>query len=93
MNMVKRDGTMVLLGLPEPQMLAAFSLVPKRRNLAGSMIGGIAETQEMLNFCSEHGITADIELIQMPQINEAFKRLVKGDVHYRFVIDVQSLKN
>lgn len=92
MNMVKRDGAMILLGLPDPQPIAAFSLAPKRKTLAGSMIGGIAETQEMLNFCAKHGITADIEMIEMAQINEAYKRLMKNDVHYRFVIDMKSLK-
>lgn len=92
LNMLKRDGTMVLLGLPPPQTLGAGSLIMRRKRLAGSLIGGIAETQEMLNFCAEHGITADIEVIQMNEINEAFQRMVKGDVHYRFVIDLASLK-
>jgi uncharacterized zinc-type alcohol dehydrogenase-like protein len=92
LNMLKRDGTMVLLGLPGPQPVAAFSLVPQRKNLAGSMIGGIAETQEMLNFCSEHGITPEIEMIKMGEINDAFKRLLKNDVHYRFVIDMATLQ-
>lgn len=91
LNMVKRDGTMVLVGLPDPVPLAAFSLVPQRKNLAGSMIGGIAETQEMLDFCSEHNITPEIEMIKMAEINTAFERLVKNDVHYRFVIDMATL--
>ncbi len=92
LNLLKRDGTMVLLGLPGPQPVAAFTLVGRRRRLAGSLIGGIAETQEMLNFCGEHGIGADIEMISMDQINDAYKRLVKNDVHYRFVIDMRSMK-
>jgi uncharacterized zinc-type alcohol dehydrogenase-like protein len=92
LNFLKRDGAMVLLGLPEPQSVAAGNVIMKRRSLAGSLIGGIAETQEMLNFCSEHGISADIETIAMKDINEAFVRMVKGDVHYRFVIDLKSLK-
>jgi uncharacterized zinc-type alcohol dehydrogenase-like protein len=92
LNMLRRDGTMVLLGLPAPQEVAAFTLVPKRRRLAGSLIGGINETQEMLDFCAEHELAADVEVIPMSQINEAFARLVKGDVKYRFVIDMKSLK-
>ncbi len=92
LSLLRRDGTMVLVGLPDPQPVAAFSLVPKRRRLAGSLIGGIAETQEMLDYCAEHGIAADVEVIRMNQINEAYERMVKGDVRYRFVIDLQSLK-
>jgi uncharacterized zinc-type alcohol dehydrogenase-like protein len=92
LNLLKRDGTMVLLGLPDPQKVAAFALVGKRRSLAGSLIGGIAETQEMLDYCAEHGIAADVEVIPVQQINEAYERMIKGDVHYRFVIDLQSLK-
>ena len=91
LGMLKRDGAMVLVGLPEPQPLGAGSLIMKRKTLAGSLIGGIAETQEMLDFCSEHGLSSDIEMIEMKNINEAYKRLVKGDVHYRFVIDMKSL--
>ena len=70
---------------------AAFSLLFQRRNLAGSLIGGIKETQEMLDFCGEHNITSDIELINIDQINEAYERLLKSDVKYRFVIDMKSL--
>jgi uncharacterized zinc-type alcohol dehydrogenase-like protein len=92
LNLLRRDGTMVLLGIPGPQPVAAFSVIGKRRSLAGSLIGGIAETQEMLNYCSEHGLSSDVEVIPMQQINEAYVRMVKGDVHYRFVIDLQSLK-
>jgi uncharacterized zinc-type alcohol dehydrogenase-like protein len=93
MTLLKRDGTMSLVGLPasphpSPEV---FHLIGKRRSLAGSMIGGIPETQEMLDFCAEHGIVADIELIRADQINEAYERMVKGDVKYRFVIDSASL--
>jgi uncharacterized zinc-type alcohol dehydrogenase-like protein len=92
LNMLKRDGTMVLVGLPGPQPVAAFSLVGRRRRLAGSLIGGLKETQEMLDFCGKHEIGSDVEVISMEQINVAFERLVRSDVHYRFVIDMQSLK-
>ncbi|MDB5477706.1 MAG: NAD(P)-dependent alcohol dehydrogenase [Alphaproteobacteria bacterium] len=92
LNMLRRDGTMVLVGLPDPLPLSAFALVPKRRRLAGSMIGGISETQEMLDFCAAHNIASDIEIIQIHQINEAYERMLKGDVRYRFVIDIASLK-
>ena len=93
LSLLKRDGTLTLVGAPEkPMPVAAFSLLAKRRSVAGSGIGGIRETQEMLDFCAEHGITADIEIIKMQQINEAYERLLKGDVKYRFVIDMASLK-
>jgi uncharacterized zinc-type alcohol dehydrogenase-like protein len=93
LDLVKRDGTMTLVGAPEkPAPLKAFSLLAKRRHLAGSIIGGIRETQEMLDFCAEKGITADIEMIRIQQINEAYERMLKGDVKYRFVIDIASLK-
>ncbi len=72
--------------------MAAFSLIPMRRSFAGSMIGGIAETQEMLDFCGQHNIVSDIEMINIQQINDAYDRLLKGDVKYRFVIDMASLK-
>ena len=93
-NLLKRDGTMTLVGAPEhdhpsPQV---FGLIFKRRRLAGSLIGGIAETQEMLDFCGEHGITSDIEVIPMQQINDAYERMLKSDVKYRFVIDLDSLR-
>ena len=93
MALLKRDGTMTLVGAPEhphpsPSVL---NLIFKRRSLAGSLIGGIAETQEMLDFCGEHGITSDIEMIRMDQINEAYQRMLKSDVKYRFVIDMASL--
>jgi len=94
LNLLKLDGTMILLGLPEaPESVAAGVLIRKRRRLAGSMIGGIAETQEMLDFCAEHGVASDIELIRMDQINEAYERMLKSDVRYRFVIDLASLRN
>jgi len=93
LRLLKVDGTLVLVGAPEnPISVAAFSLIPERINFAGSTIGGIAETQEMLDFCSKHNITADIELINIQQINEAYERLLKSDVKYRFVIDMASLK-
>ncbi|TAL65027.1 MAG: NAD(P)-dependent alcohol dehydrogenase [Legionella sp.] len=92
LNLLKRDGCMVILGIPENEVsLKAFPLVGLRRNLAGSMIGGIKETQEMLDFCGQHQITSDIELIDIQQINEAYERVLKSDVRYRFVIDLASL--
>ncbi|MDR0233505.1 MAG: NAD(P)-dependent alcohol dehydrogenase [Zoogloeaceae bacterium] len=91
--LLKRDGTMALVGAPasphpSPQV---FNLIMKRRSLAGSLIGGIPETQEMLDFCAERGIVADIEMIRADEINEAYERMLKGDVKYRFVIDSASL--
>jgi uncharacterized zinc-type alcohol dehydrogenase-like protein len=83
---------MVLVGLPNPASISAFSLVGRRRSLAGSMIGGIRETQEMLDFCAEKGIVAEVEVISMDYINEAYERMLKSDVRYRFVIDLASLK-
>jgi alcohol dehydrogenase (NADP+) len=92
LSMLKRDGTMILLGAPpEPSTVAGFSLIARRKRLVGSMIGGIPETQEMLNFCAEHDIVADIELIKMEEINEAYERMLRSDVKYRFVIDMESL--
>lgn len=93
LGLLRRDGRMVLVGVPpEPTPVAAFPLIIARRSLSGSLIGGIRETQEMLDFCGEHGIVCEIELIQMAQINEAYDRMVKSDVRYRFVIDIASLK-
>jgi uncharacterized zinc-type alcohol dehydrogenase-like protein len=93
LNLLKVDGTLVLVGLPVDKLpVGAFNLVKGRKSFAGSNIGGIAETQEMLDFCAQHTITADIELINIEQINQAFDRLEKGDVHYRFVVDMASLK-
>ncbi|MDX3895438.1 NAD(P)-dependent alcohol dehydrogenase [Pusillimonas sp.] len=91
--LLKRDGTMALVGAPATPHPSpdVFSLIMKRRSLAGSLIGGIPETQEMLDFCAEHGIVADIELIRADGINEAYERMLKGDVKYRFVIDNASL--
>src|ERR1044072_9750041 len=93
LNMLRVDGSLALVGAPEhPLPVAAFSLIPYRRSFAGSMIGGIAETQEMLDFCGKHNIVSDIEMINIQQVNEAYERLLKGDVKYRFVIDMASLK-
>ena len=92
-NLLGRDGNLTLVGAPEkPLAVSAFGLLFGRRSLSGSIIGGIAETQEMLDFCGEHGITADIEVIKIQDINEAYERLLKSDVKYRFVIDMASLK-
>jgi uncharacterized zinc-type alcohol dehydrogenase-like protein len=94
LKLLRVDGSLVLVGAPEhPLPVAAFSLIPYRRSFAGSLIGGIAETQEMLNFCGKHNIVSDIELINIQQINEAYERLLKGDVKYRFVIDMASLRS
>jgi uncharacterized zinc-type alcohol dehydrogenase-like protein len=82
---------MVLVGLPEPMLLAAASLEQERRRLAGSNCGGTRETQEMLDFCAKHGIASDVEVIPIQRIEEAYDRTVKSDVHYRFVIDIGSL--
>jgi uncharacterized zinc-type alcohol dehydrogenase-like protein len=91
-GLLKRDGVLTMVGAPEaPLPTAVMGLLFKRRRFAGSIIGGIRETQEMLDFCGEHGITSDVEMIRMPQINEAFERLLKSDVKYRFVIDMASL--
>lgn len=93
LNQLTVDGSMVLVGLPpEPLSIGAFNVIKGRRSFAGSNIGGIAETQEMLDFCAKHNIAADIELINIQDINTAYTRLEKGDVHYRFVIDMASLK-
>ena len=93
LSMLKLDGTLTLVGAPEaPLPVSAFNLIMPRRSFAGSGIGGIAETQEMLDFCAEHGIVSDIETIAIQQVNEAYERLLKGDVRYRFVIDMASLK-
>jgi uncharacterized zinc-type alcohol dehydrogenase-like protein len=93
LGLLKRDGTMVQVGAPEkPLPLAVFSVIWRRRNFAGSLIGGIAETQDMLDFCAEHGITADIEMIRMDEIDTAYERMLKSDVKYRFVIDMATLR-
>ncbi len=92
LNLLKRDGAMVLVGLPDtPPAVSAFPLAGKRRSLAGSNIGGLPETQEMLDFCAEHNIVSDIELTPISKINEAYERMLKNDVKYRFVIDMATL--
>ena len=93
MSCLTVDGTMVVVGAPEkPLPVNAFSLIQGRKSLAGSMIGSIAETQEMLDFCGKHNIVSDIETVSMDRVNEAFDRVVKSDVRYRFVIDLSTLK-
>ncbi len=92
LNLLERDGTMILVGLPDqPVPLAAAPLIMGRRRLVGSLIGGIRETQEMLDFCAAHGVASDIERIPVERINEAYERMIRGDVRYRFVIDCASL--
>lgn len=94
LNLLRLDGNITLVGAPEkPMDVSAFSLIMARRSLSGSMIGGIAETQEMLDFCGEHNITADVEVIPIQTVNEAYERLLNSDVKYRFVIDMASLKS
>jgi uncharacterized zinc-type alcohol dehydrogenase-like protein len=92
LTLLRRDRTMVLVGLPDPAPLSAAPLIDGRRRLAGSAIGGIGETQEMLDFCAAHGVMADVEVIPIQQINEAYDRTVRSDVRYRFVIDIASLR-
>ena len=93
-ELLKRNGTMTLLGAPEtPTPVSAFGLLFGRKRLAGSLIGGIPQTQEMFDFCAEHGITADVEVIPIQRINEAYERMLKSDVKYRFCIDIASLRN
>lgn len=92
LGLLKVDGTMVLVGVPDrPAPVSAFALIGGRRQLAGSLIGGIKETQEMLDFCAQKGITADVEMIAMKEINQAYERMMRSDVKYRFVIDIASL--
>jgi uncharacterized zinc-type alcohol dehydrogenase-like protein len=92
LQLLKRDGTMCMVGAsPDPLPVEVFSLIGGRRQLAGSLIGGIPETQQMLDFCAEHGITSDIEMISIDKINDAYERMLKSDVKYRFVIDMASL--
>ena len=93
-NLLRRDGNITLVGAPEkPLAVPAFGLIMGRRSLSGSPIGGIAETQEMLDFCGQHNITAEVEVIPMQKVNEAYERLLKSDVKYRFSIDMASLKS
>jgi uncharacterized zinc-type alcohol dehydrogenase-like protein len=94
LNLLTLNGTMVVVGVPpQPSLVAAFSLIFGRKSLAGSLIGGIRETQEMLDYCAEHNITSDVEMIDMKDVNEAYERMLKNDVKYRFVIDLASLKS
>jgi uncharacterized zinc-type alcohol dehydrogenase-like protein len=94
LNLLRRDGNITLVGAPpKPLSVAAFALIAGRRSLSGSNIGGIPETQEMLDFCGEHNITADVEVIPIQKANEAYERLLKSDVKYRFSIDIASLKS
>ena len=94
LNLLRLNGNITLVGAPEkPLEVAAFSLIVARRSLSGSNIGGIAETQEMLDFCGEHNITADVEVIPIQKVNEAYQRQLKSDVKYRFCIDMASLKS
>jgi alcohol dehydrogenase (NADP+) len=94
MELLLRDGNMTLVGIPDkPHAISAFDLILKRRSLSGSNIGGIAETQEMLDFCGKHNITADVEVIPIQKVNEAYDRLSRADVKYRFSIDMASLKS
>lgn len=94
LNMLRPDGNLTLVGAPEkPMEFSAFSLIMGRRSLSGSVIGGIPETQEMLDFCGKHNITADVEVIPIQKVNEAYERMVKSDVKYRFSIDMASLKS
>jgi len=94
LNLLTLDGNLTLVGAPvKPLSVAAFALLFGRRSLSGSLIGGIAETQEMLDFCGEHGITADVEVIPIQEINEAYDRMLRSDVKYRFSIDMASLKS
>jgi uncharacterized zinc-type alcohol dehydrogenase-like protein len=94
LNLLKVDGNLTIVGAPEkPHAISAFSLIMGRRSLSGSPIGGIAETQEMLDYCGQHIITADVEVIPIQKVNEAYDRMGKSDVKYRFSIDMASLKS
>lgn len=93
LNLLRRDGNITLVGAPEERLgLAAFALIARRRSVSGSSIGGIPETQQMLDFCGKHNITADVEVIPIQKVNEAYERLLQSDVKYRFSIDMASLK-
>ena len=92
LNMLKTDGTMICVGAPpEPTQILGFNLIFNRRSIGGSLIGGLPETQEMLDYCAEHNITSDVEVIPISEINNAYERMLKGDVRYRFVIDMSTL--
>jgi uncharacterized zinc-type alcohol dehydrogenase-like protein len=94
LGMLKLDGAMIQLGAPpQPPAIQAFQLISKRRSLAGSLVGGLAETQEMLDFCGKHEVLPEIEMIAIQEINEAYERMLRGDVRYRFVIDIKSLES
>jgi uncharacterized zinc-type alcohol dehydrogenase-like protein len=93
-QLLRRDGNMTLVGAPDkPHAVSGFGLLFQRRSISGSIIGGLAETQEMLDFCSKHNITADVEVIPIQKVNEAYERMMKSDVKYRFSIDMTSLKS
>lgn len=93
LNLLRTNGTMIVVGAPPaPAQIPAFNLIMKRRSIIGSLIGGIKETQEMLDYCAEHNIVSDVEVIPVQQINDAYERMLKADVRYRFVIDIASLK-
>jgi len=93
-SLLRRDGNLTLVGAPpKPLAVSSFGLIMGRHNLSGSMIGGIAETQEMLDFCGQHKLTADVEVIPIQKVNEAYERMLKSDVKYRFSIDMASLKS
>jgi uncharacterized zinc-type alcohol dehydrogenase-like protein len=92
-GMLRRDGNLTMVGAPpEPLPVAVFGLIFARRSFSGSLIGGIAETQEMLDFCAQHNLTSDVEVIPIQKVNEAYERLAKSDVKYRFSIDMASLR-
>jgi uncharacterized zinc-type alcohol dehydrogenase-like protein len=92
-NLLKRDGALAIVGAPpSPAEILGFGLIMKRRTLGGSLIGGIAETQEMLDFCAAREIVSDVEVIPMAKINEAYERMLRNDVKYRFVIDIATLR-
>jgi uncharacterized zinc-type alcohol dehydrogenase-like protein len=93
LDMLRTDGTMIVVGVPRaPSQVPAFNLIMKRRSIIGSLIGGIKETQEMLDYCAEHNIVSDVEVIDIKDIDQSYERMLKGDVRYRFVIDIASLR-
>jgi uncharacterized zinc-type alcohol dehydrogenase-like protein len=92
LNMLNTDGIMICVGVPPtPTEILGFNLIGNRRSIGGSLIGGLPETQEMLDYCAEHNIVSDVEVIAIKDINEAYERMLKGDVRYRFVIDMATL--
>jgi uncharacterized zinc-type alcohol dehydrogenase-like protein len=94
LHLLRTNGTMIILGVPpKPSEVPAIQLIMKRRSIIGSLIGGIKETQEMLDYCAENNIVSDVEVISADMINEAYERMIKGDVRYRFVIDTKSLRS